>query len=173
MRFRFGDLGRLAILCFIHRHRGLHCSLQLADASRSYFVLRTLLSRQSATISALSQRCSRVYQSQTTLAYLIRRHANSASFCEGGLDLRITHSRMHHPNPPDRYLLYISFSAPTALPYPPRPGSNSSLYSSRTCPPLFPRPYCRPSTNPSSRSVRISRSSSFVPPIYFMQSSAS
>ena len=68
---------------------------------------------------------------------------------------------------------YLSLSSIIFLPNPPRPGSNSSRYSSLTCPPLFPRPYCLPSANPSSRSQRIIRSSNFVPPTYFMQSSAS
>lgn len=36
-----------------------------------------------------------------------------------------------------------------------------------------PHPYCLPSLKPGSRSVRIIRSSSLVPPIYFIQSSAS
>lgn len=46
-------------------------------------------------------------------------------------------------------------------------------YSLLTCPPCFPRPYCLPSINPASQSVRMILSSSLVPLMYLIQASAS
>ncbi len=54
-----------------------------------------------------------------------------------------------------------------------RPGSKSLRYSSRTWPPVLPRPNCLPSTKPASQSVLTRRSSSRVPFTYRMQFSAS
>lgn len=76
---------------------------------------------------------------------------------------------------PSRLRLYISslfkvFRTAISLP---RPLSYSCLNSSRTCPPLRPRPNCLPSLYPGSKSHLMTRSSSLVPEMYRMQSTAS
>lgn len=58
-------------------------------------------------------------------------------------------------------LLYPAFLQPT-----------SAQPARRTCPPLRPRPNCRPSTKPQSKSTRMGRSSSIVPLTYCGQAGA-